>query len=408
MAENQSLVTGEEEYIERRRKQAEELSELFRLMQKYPVENRKIVFSAFEGDGGYSCNPRYIANELIKRMKDGTDYDLVWLTRDTTKTFPEQIRVVEYTPENIAYELSTAKVWIDNYRKPYGTLKRPRQLYIQTWHATIGFKAVGLYRGDKFPQIARLVSEYDSALADYFLGNSEYCRKVYPKKLLYEGPLLQVGSPRVDILINDRTDIRKEVRERYGISQDEKIIMYAPTFRGGNQKGEKNVVSEVPTIDFEALRTVLHQRFGYDWYIFLRLHPQLSAKMKAMPVESEEKFMIDVSQADDISELLAASDVLITDYSSCAFDALYAHIPVFLYADDIQAYIENRGKFMWTRVELPFSIAENNTELEQNIREFNVEKYKDKADKFMKLNGICEDGHASEKVADFIDRFLEG
>ncbi len=407
MLTEQSLMTEEESYIASRRKQADELSELFRLMQKYPVEKRKIVFSAFEGDGGYSCNPRYVAEELIARMNVGQGYDLVWLTRDTSKLFPEKIRVAEYTPESIAYELSTAKVWVDNYRKPYGTLKRPEQLYIQTWHATIGFKAVGLYRGDKFPRIARIVSEYDSNLADYFLSNSDYCRKVYPKKLLYNGPLLQVGSPRVDILVNDRTDIRRAIRERYGIQQEDKIVMYAPTFRGGNQKGEKRVISEIPSLDFDMLRDTLHQRFGSNWCIFPRLHPQLSAKLEAMPIKSEEKYMTDVSKADDISELLAACDALITDYSSCAFDALYACMPVFLYADDVQAYIENRGEFMWKREELPPSIAENNDELARNIREFDGEKYRETVEVFMKRNGIHEDGQASRRVADVIDRYLE-
>lgn len=399
-------MTDEEKYIAERKRQAEELSELFRSMQRYSVEKRKIVFSAFEGDGGYSCNPRYIAAELIKRMESGAQYDLVWLTKDTTKRFPEQIRVVQYTPENIAYELSTAKVWVDNYRKPYGTLKRPGQLYIQTWHATIGFKAVGLYRGDKFPEIARLVSEYDSAMIDYIVSNSDYCWKVYPQKLLYSGAHLQVGSPRVDILINDRTEARHDIRKRYGIPRDAKLVLYAPTFRGGNQKEKKQVFTEIPSLDFQMLRESLHQRFGSDWRILLRLHPQLSAKIEGMPLRDRKEYMIDVSQADDISELLAASDLLITDYSSCAFDALYAHIPVLLYADDIQAYIENRGEFMWKREELPFSIAENNEELRWNIKNFNKENYIISANRFMQLHGIHEDGHASERVVDTIDQDL--
>lgn len=407
MSNKQPVRIEEEAYIAGRRKQADELSERFRSMQKYPIEKRKIVFSAFEGDGGFCCNPRYIAAELIKRMNAGKAYDLVWLTRDTSKHFPEPIRAVEYTPDNIAYELSTAKVWVDNYRKPYGTLKRPGQLYIQTWHATIGFKAVGLYRGDKFPEIARIVSEYDSGLADWFLSNSDYCRKVYPQKLLYSGPLLQVGSPRVDILVNDRKEIRRIIRERYGISPDDKIVMFAPTFRGGNQKGEKKVISEIPSLDFEMLKDTLSQRFGSDWTIFLRLHPQLSAKLETMPVKSGEKYMVDVSRADDMSELLAACDLLITDYSSCAFDALYSFMPVLLYADDVQDYIENRGEFMWKREELPFSIAENNEELERNIRAFDEEKYKKAAESFMNRHGIREDGQASRRVADVIDRFLE-
>ncbi len=383
------------------------MSALFFSMQKYPIETRKIVFSTFEGDGGYCCNPRYIANEMIKRMQAGARYDLVWLVHDTSKQFPKEIRVVQDTPENTAYELSTAKVWVDNYRKPYGTLKRPGQLYIQTWHATIGFKAVGLYRGDKFPRIARIVSEYDSAMIDCLLSNSEYCKRVYPKKLLYSKPLLQVGSPRVDILVNDRTEVRRNIRKRYGLPQDCRIIMYAPTFRGGNQRGRKQVFSEMPTIDFVTLRNSLRERFGSEWFIFLRLHPQVAAKLKSMPVKEDNEYMTDVSQADDISELLAASDALVTDYSSCAFDALYAHIPVFIYADDIREYTENRGDFMWKREDLPFLIAENNVDLINNIMYFNEKDYCAVADRFMISFGIHENGNASELVTDIIENYMK-
>ena len=400
-------MTEEDRYIAIRKKQADDLSSMFLSNQKEPIKNNKVVFSTFEGDGGYSCNPRYIAEEMIRRMGEGHNYELVWLTKDTSKVFPKQIRVVQYTPENLAYELSTAKVWVDNYRKPYGTLKRPGQIYIQTWHATIGFKAVGLYRGDKFPKIARIVSEYDSEMIDYMVSNSEYCKNVYPKKLLYTGPHLKAGSPRVDILINDRTNTKRNIKQKYGIPQDAKFVLFAPTFRGGNQKGKKEVISEIPSLDFDSLRENLISKFGADWYILLRLHPQLSAKLDEMPVNTKEEYMIDVSQADDISELLAACDLLITDYSSCAFDALFAKIPVLLYADDIKEYIDNRGTFMWKREELPFLISENNNELEQNIKAFDENLYRTSAQSFMEQHGVLEDGTASKKVVDLIDKYVK-
>ena len=36
------------------------------LARIFPVKKNKVVFTAFEGDGGYCCNPRYIAEELLK------------------------------------------------------------------------------------------------------------------------------------------------------------------------------------------------------------------------------------------------------------------------------------------------------------------------------------------------------
>ena len=397
-------MSNEDRYIRKRKRQAKRLSIRFLLMRVFPINRRKIVFSSFEGDGGFGCNPRYIAEELHKRSND---YEMVWLTHDTSRQFPDYIKVANDSPWNTAYHLSTAKIWIDNYRKPYGTLKRKGQYYIQTWHASIGFKAVGLYRGDKFPKIARLVSEADSALIDCMVINSEYCRKVYPKKLLYDGYMLKAGSPRVDCLINDKDIIRKKNRNKYNLPEAAKIAIYAPTFRGGNQSEKKEVSAAETTLDFEKTITSLERRFGGNWFLFLRLHPQLAAKMSGMEINSGLNNRIrDVSKEDDMSQLLGACDALITDYSSCAFDAAFAGIPVFLYADDIQEYINNRGSFMWKREEIPFNIAENNKELTEIIMMFDAEKYKENIQFFMELHGICEDGRACKRVADKIGEYI--
>lgn len=397
-------MSTEDAYIEQRKKQARKLSRKFKIMQLFPIQKNKIVVSTFEGDGGYCCNPRYIVEELLNRK---IDCEIVWLTHDTTRPFPKEIRVVKDTPWNVAYHLSTAHIWLDNYRKPLGTIKRKGQVYIQTWHATIGFKAVGLYRGDLFPKIARIVSEADSALIDYMIINSDYCEKVYPKKLLYNGKMLKVGSPRVDCLINKKEELHKQVRQQYGIEEDTKLLLFAPTFRGGNQKGKKEVSNDIPGIDFERVLNALSEKTGDKWKVLLRLHPQVSAKISEMPLLEKNENLIDVSQAPDISEIMGGCDLVITDYSSCAFDALFAYIPVLLYADDVQEYIANRGKFMWKKDELPFLMAETNEELIKNIYGFEVGKYLECVIQFKNAYGVVEEGKTSYNIANFIKSCLE-
>ena len=393
------MSNKDDKYIKMRKRKAGRLSLLFRILWIFPIKKNKIVFSSYEGDGGFCCNPRYIAEELHRR---NLDFDMVWLLHDTSKEFPDYIRKVKDTPLNTAFQLATARIWIDNYRKPFGTLKRKDQLYIQTWHATIGFKAVGLYRGDAFPEIARLVSEWDSGLSDYFLSNSQYCDDVYPKKLLYSGPTLRVGSPRVDPLINNKDELHKIIREKLGIDKDCKLLLFAPTFRGGTQKGEKQVIAETPQIDFDRLIAALSEKYNCEWKVLLRLHPQLSAKLDKMPLLSEDDRLIDVSQMPDISEIMGGCDMVITDYSSCAFDAAFAGIPVLLYADDVQEYIKNRGQFMWKREELPFDIAEDNDVLIQSVKAFDEQKYKEDVNAFMNRYDVIEDGQASKRLVDLI------
>ncbi len=394
---------GDDGYIRMRQRKARSLKNLFLIMHLLPVKKDKIVFAAFEGDGGFGCNPKYIAEELHRRHPK---LRMIWLTHkpnDLKHEFPEYIIPVKDNTFNTAYHLSTAKVWVDNYRKPYGTLKRKTQLYIQTWHATIGFKAVGLYRGDAFPLIARLVSEWDSGLADYVLTNSRYCDEVYPKKLLYTGPTLRVGSPRVDPLINDKVKLHELIRKRLKLESDVNLLLFAPTFRGGNQKDHKQVTAETPQLDFDCLIAAMEDRFGGNWKVLLRLHPQLAAKMEEMPLLKADPRLIDVSKMPDMSELMGGCDMILTDYSSCAFDAAFAGIPVLLYADDVEEYKQNRGQFMWKREELPFDIAESNAALLENIQSFNEIDYLDRVHDFMMKYEVVEDGHASERIVDLID-----
>lgn len=397
-------LNSEEKYLKQRERKAKRLSLLFRLMWVLPVKKNKIVFACFEGDGGYGDNPKYIAEELHRRYEQ---LDLVWLTHDVMREFPSYIKVRKDNLWNTVFHLATAKVWIDNYRKPYGTLKRKNQLYIQTWHATIGFKAVGLFRGDKFPEIARRVSEWDSNLADYVLSNSEYCDKVYPKKLLYNGPTLRVGSPRLDILVNSKQEHNVSMRKKLGIDMDEYVVLYAPTFRGGTQKDTKKVYLEDFSIDFSRVAMAFEKKYEKKCQILLRVHPQVSAKLDVNDLYIKDG-ILDVSLMPDLSEIMAVADTVITDYSSCAFDAAFVGIPVLLYADDVKEYIDNRGEFMWKREELPFDIAEDNEELEQNIIEFSETRYYEQVYLFMKKNGVSEEGRASESIAEIIEQFIKG
>ncbi|MCA5010846.1 CDP-glycerol glycerophosphotransferase family protein, partial [Clostridioides difficile] len=109
--------------------------------------------------------------------------------------------------------------------------------------------------------------------------------------------------------INRREEIYKHIRECYHIPQDIKIVLFAPTFRGGSQKGKRQVFTEESTIDFSRLVNALEQKFGGIWFVFLRLHPQLAAHLNQFPLTNGVENMIDVSQADDMNELAAASDV---------------------------------------------------------------------------------------------------
>lgn len=262
-------------YIRFRMWKAGTESLLFYLFRIFPVQKKKIVFCCIEGTTGYTCNPKYIAEELI-RQDEG--YELIWLVNDRAKQFPAGIRAVHNTLWNRAYHLTTARVWIDNSRKQLEARKRKGQLYIQTWHAKLGFKPTCLDRGESFSRIAYLVSKHDSEMIDYVLSNSKWYDDTLPTGMLYDGPVLRTGSPRCDILVKAGNDtaykakMRARIMELSGMERltekaaPVRFMMYAPTFRGGSQRTKREVETRGSFPDFGRLSDNLKKKFGGEWF----------------------------------------------------------------------------------------------------------------------------------------------
>ena len=372
----------------------------------FPINSKKIVFSAFEG-GGFACNPKYIALEIIRRMKlNGSNFDLIWLVNDTSKTFPSEITVVKNNLWNRAYHLSTAKIWVDNARKNFGTRKRSGQFYMQTWHGPIGVKPVGKVRGKSFSKIAAIVSEYDAKLINCFLINSKFAFDNF-RKSFYNEPLVKTGSPRCDILVNEIVTQHRDIRHKLNLPPDTKLAMYAPTFRGGSQSIFRGIFQEKAGINFQLLKLSMEKRFGGKWHILLRLHPQLALLNNTMDVPNGFKNLCtDISLEDDIYEYLSGVDLFITDYSSASVDAAVMRIPVFIYADDLDEYINDRGSFIRDIYEFPFPVAKTNEELKENILNFDESKYLNRVNAFFEAEEILEDGHAAERAVDIIEENL--
>lgn len=405
-------------YIKNRKIKAFFSSLCFYLCRIFPIDRKLVSVCSFEGKGGFGCNPKYLVEKLHKIDKR---IKFIWFVNKNIfekKSFPEYIKKVPNTIWSRAFWLSKSKIWIDNYRKPYGTIKRKGQYYLNVNHYTFGIKCTGLYRGTGFSEMAYLVSKNDSDMVDDFVIDSKWCEIISPKALVYNGTFLKTGAPRCDVLYGDRARAKESFRKKHNIPIDSKVVMYAPTFREGADNGKRYVFSQKWSLDFKRLLSTLKKKFGGTWYICVRVHPQLAPTFKEYKDKELRDRIIDESQADDMYELLAGMDAYITDYSSACFEAGFAKIPVFLYADDVQQYTRDRGSLMWNLakdirnhignnkkitpmfdVELPFTLAENNKQLFEDINNYNEELYASRLEVFCNKLEVVFNGKASEKIA---------
>ena len=134
------------------------------------------------------------------------------------------------------------------------------------------------------------------------------------------------------------------------------------------------------------------------------MHPRVRKFSKEVLGGSNNVY--DGTYYSDIQELIASSDIMITDYSSCIFDFLLTKRPAFIFATDVEEFNNERG-FYYPLEKTPFLIAKNNDELVYNILAFNNEVYKSKVNLFLKDKGCIEDGSASERVAKLINSIID-
>ena len=366
---------------------------LFLIFRMYPVEKNKIVFSAMQGTR-YGDNPYYIS-EVIRNMNK---YDVVWLLNpDVTDEVDKGVRRVNNNNLiAVIRELATASVWVDSNMKYSGFLKRRNQLYVQTWHGSYGLKKIGMDLEKNLPLIDKRNFIYNAKNEDLMVSNSRLTSEIYRRAFLYSGYIIEKGSPRNDVLLSNSIQCEAKVRKYFGIS-NQHIILYAPTFRNDYK-------TDAMKLDFERLRSTLEKEFGGSWIVLIRLHYK-NLKDAAEFIKYTDS-ILNASNYGIMQDLLAVSDILITDYSSCMFDFATTRKPCFIYASDLEKYTCERGNYFFMN-ELPFQLAKNNDELEQIIKEFDGDEYNNKINAFFEKVGLNETGHASEIVANYIMEWTE-
>lgn len=358
---------------------------IFRL---FPINTRLIVVSNFFGKG-YGDSPKYVVEEMFEQNKG---YKIVWLVKKYDHNMPDKVRQVKRGTFSELYYLSTARVWIDNSRKHAGITKRKGQFYVQTWHGGIALKKI---EGDSKEALTTNYirsAKSDSEMIDVLLSNSKYFSKVFKKSFWYRGEIKETGMPRSDIFFGSNNDIKVRVSGFYGLQSNQRIAVYVPTFRDDHG-------GDVYNLEYTKILDALERRFGGDWVILVRMHPNASEYQSKVKYSSK---VLDGAKYSDVNELIVASDLVITDYSSCMFDGMLAKKRVILYTPDAEEYLSSRGMY-FSLMELPFPHGKNNEELRKIIQMYDDDGMWEAYRKFEELVGLVDDGDASKRVVNLIN-----
>lgn len=256
--------------------------------------------------------------------------------------------------------VSTSRIVLaDNYFAFLGDIiKGENQLIFQIWHATGAIKQFGLE--DKTAQKRsnedqeRFKRVYQSF--DYFVVGSKAMAEVFKNSYgAREEQMLYLGFPRTDFL--------HQIKQ---VEKNTQKVVYLPTYR------------EIETNNIVEDLLILRKKIDPTMDLYIKPHPHENWGNKEELQKTEGIYLLDGNTSSD--ELLTQADILITDYSSVAFDYALVHPlgKLIFYWYDESVYINQTGIQDKLRESMPSKICYTIEEVlheikneEQNLSTFN-------------------------------------
>ena len=355
---------------------------LNKLFAIFPIVPNKIVFES--GRDLIDGNAKAIYNYIKKN--DINNYRTIWLvTKSTDVSDIDTNDYAYYKTLKGLYHLSTAKYLLKNQSIGEIITKKKGQIYIQLFHGNGVMKKQGY---DVNEAIERPVVSHAKEW-DYYIANDENDKKTIRSATGYNGKIEILGMAAVDTVINNCKDEQKKqnVLKHLNINNSKKNILYAPTFRDYDL--DKNIIN-IPIKELSKLK---------DYNIIIRLHPLVRTKVDKSLFNLDN--FINGCNYPDVSDILAITDILITDYSSVFYEYMPKNSPIIFYPYDFDKYVALRGGFYVDyKKELPGPICYTEKELLNVIKKIDeiYPQYIEKRRKFNKKYNNLSDGKASERL----------
>ncbi|MFA5041748.1 MAG: CDP-glycerol glycerophosphotransferase family protein [Bdellovibrionales bacterium] len=297
----------------------------------YPKTNSVIfVGLSYFGD---NIKYAYLAFQKVAREKNVT---CAFLTEDASQQTLLEMAGLPYLsskhPDYLPLMLSAKVVVLHDVFYPIQSGIVPHALlqgakFIQLWHG-IPLKEIGLKSQAHF-EIMAACGPFEALVA-----TNASSKAVWAQRFLFRD-FAPIGYPRDDVLFREPTtsdmiNVDKETLSRMEQARREgkTTILYAPTFRdAGNMSW------------FDKAR--IHQFAGHcrskGYLLCINLHPGEQVATESLRMRYPELQF--VAPKTDVYPLIKETDILVTDYSSLAFDFLLLDRPLVFYRPDHDDYI---------------------------------------------------------------------
>ena len=299
----------------------------------------------------------------IARLYPG-QYRVFYATEDKKKhqAFVDaaglQVELVDVTTFRYTRILACAQHIFSNASLPIYFIKRPGQVYMQTWHGT-PLKTLGKQMRMGIESMYNV--QHNFLQADYLTQPNDFTKEAifrdYNLEELYTGKVVMAGYPRNKVFMEPEKGVA--LRRQLGL-EDKTVYAYMPTWRGQSNHS-------VDVLEYAAQVKKIMQQVDSglkdDQVLYVNFHPILHGAVQLDVYQHILPFPTEVSNY----EFLNCADALITDYSSVFFDFSLTKKPIILFMYDYDTYLADRGLYMDVRT-LPFRQIYKTDELVECLR----------------------------------------
>jgi CDP-glycerol glycerophosphotransferase len=313
-------------------------SGVYRRSRRSPLADVILVESW--GGKKFSDNPRALA---AVASSDGSAAVVVVVVADRAVPLPRGMSAVLAGSRDHYEQRARARMIISNDCLPTHFIKRPGQKYLQTWHGT-PLKRIGLdiervrFRTANYRDDLRA----ESRKWDWLISQNAYSSEIFRSAFAYDGPIIESGYPRNDLLARaderTRTCRRDHVRRWLDIHPDQTVVLWAPTWRDdlytpGGVYGASMVVDP----------GVLDAQLPDGIVVLFHGHHLLGSVSQYLGRRGRVR---NVTGYPEVEDLILASDALVTDYSSIMFDYALTGRPIIYFVPDLLHYERTRGLYL--------------------------------------------------------------
>lgn len=353
------------------------------------VDPNLILFVSY-GGRTYNDSPR-VVYEYLKTHPVSPDHRYVWAFSHPEQ-HPEVTDKIKIDTLRFYLTALQAGYWITNTSVARGMdFKKKQTKNILFEHGLVALKKISF---DAPSTGKAFVSRYSEKLDAVFIEGKEEAPILARVWNVALSDIHQTGLPRNDDLLKCTPQELLQLKKKFHLPLDKKVILYAPTFRDGIKNENGSHALPLP-MDLAKWEDVLGDRY----VLLITAHYEVAQLLSALP---NNAFVYNAFGYDQINDLMKISDVMISDYSSVIFDYSILERPIFCFGYDYEEYLCNRGSYVDPNTLFYDGVIQDEDTLLQRIDQMDIQDYSRFTATQIKEKYIASYGNAAQKAVDII------